>query len=117
MILLALPWILNIYTLSPEARHLAFVLIVIHNGFAMLFWPTSFTLSHALRATGDVKFTMAVSVFSMCAFRVCFSAVLGMYFGLGAVGVWIAMVMDWVFRVTLFVTRFFRGTWKGKSVV
>ncbi len=117
VILLALPWILNIYTLSPEARHLAFVLIVIHNGFAMLFWPTSFTLSHALRATGDVKFTMVVSVFSMCAFRVCFSAVLGMYFGLGAVGVWIAMVMDWVFRVTLFVTRFFRGTWKGKSVV
>ena len=117
VILLALPWILNIYTLSPEARHLAFVLIVIHNGFAMLLWPTSFTLSHALRATGDVKFTMVVSVFSMCAFRVCFSAVLGMYFGLGAVGVWIAMVMDWVFRVTLFVTRFFRGTWRGKSVV
>lgn len=117
VILLTLPWILDIYTLSAEARHLAFVLIVIHNGFAMLLWPTSFTLSHALRATGDVRFTMVVSVFSMCAFRICFSAVLGMYFGLGAVGVWIAMVMDWVFRVTLFVTRFIRGKWKGKGVV
>ena len=117
VILAALPWILKIYTLSDEARSLAFLLIVIHNGFAMLLWPTSFTLSHALRATGDVKYTMAVSVFSMCAFRICFSGILGVYLGLGAVGVWIAMVMDWVFRVTLFVTRFVKGKWKGKSVV
>ncbi len=117
VIMLALPWILRIYTLSDEARQLAFWLVIIHNGFAMLFWPASFTLSHALRAAGDVKYTMVVSIFSMCAFRICFSAVLGMYLGMGAVGVWIAMVMDWVFRVTLFVTRFVRGKWKGKGIV
>lgn len=117
VILAALPWILKIYTLSDEARSLSFLLIVIHNGFAMLLWPLSFTLSHALRATGDVKYTMVVSVFSMCAFRICFSGILGVYFGLGAVGVWIAMVMDWLFRVTLFVTRFAKGKWKGRSVV
>lgn len=117
VIMLALPWILRIYTLSDEARQLAFWLVVVHNGFAMVLWPASFTLSHALRATGDVKYTMVVSIFSMWAFRICFSAVLGVYLGLGAMGVWIAMVMDWVFRVTLFVTRFIRGKWKGKRIV
>lgn len=113
----ALPWILNVYTLSSEARHLAAILIVIHNGVAMLLWPSSFTLSHALRATGDVKYTMVVSVFSMCVFRILFSVILGVYLGWGAIGVWTAMVMDWIFRVVLFVTRFAKGKWKGKGIV
>ncbi len=34
--------------------------------------------------------------------------------GLGAVGVWIAMVIDWLCRVTCFVTRFRSGVWKTK---
>lgn len=117
VILLTLPWILNVYTLSDEARELSTILIFIHNGMALIFWPLSFTLSHALRATGDVKFTMVVSIFSMCAFRIFLSVVLGIYLGWGAVGVWIAMVVDWIFRVILFVTRFVKGKWKGKGVV
>lgn len=117
VILLTLPWTLRIYNLSEEARRLAFALVCIHNGCAMLLWPVSFTLSHALRAAGDVKYTMVVSVFSMIAFRVCFSAILGMYLGWGALGVWAAMVMDWMFRTVLFVTRFIRGKWRGRRVV
>ncbi len=116
-ILLTLPWTLRLYHLSGEARQLAFALVCIHNGFAMLLWPVSFTLSHALRAAGDVKYTMAVSVFSMIAFRVCFSVILGMYLEWGALGVWAAMVMDWIFRTTLFVTRFVREKWRGRRVV
>lgn len=117
VILFTLPWILNVYTLSKEARELSTILIFIHNGMALVFWPLSFTLSHALRAAGDVKFTMVVSIFSMCAFRIFLSVVLGIYLGWGAVGVWIAMVVDWIFRVILFVTRFVKGKWKGKGVV
>ena len=117
VIFLTLPWILNVYTLSKEARELSTILIFIHNGMALIFWPLSFTLSHALRATGDVKFTMVVSIFSMCAFRIFLSVVLGIYLGWGAVGVWIAMIVDWIFRVILFVTRFVEGKWKGKGVV
>jgi Na+-driven multidrug efflux pump len=36
--------------------------------------------------------------------------------GMGAVGVWIAMVVDWVCRVTCFVVRFVSGAWKKKCV-
>ncbi len=34
--------------------------------------------------------------------------------GWGAMGVWIAMVVDWVCRVTCFVPRFRSGVWKNK---
>ena len=112
MILIALPWILKIYNLSEETIQLATILIVVHNAAAMILWPLSFTLPNALRAANDVKFPMIVSVFSMLTFRIAFSYILGSYFHLGAIGVWIAMIMDWVFRVTCFAGRFHNGKWK-----
>ena len=104
--------ILNFYTLSPEARRLSVILIWIHDGLAVFFWPLSFTLSYALRAAGDIKYTMIISVFSMFVFRIVFSFVLGVHFGMGAIGVWIAMVIDWLFRSSCYVQRFARGKWK-----
>lgn len=104
--------ILNFYTLSREARRLSVTLIWIHDGLAIFFWPLSFTLSYALRAAGDIKYTMIISVFSMFMFRIVFSFVLGVHFGMGAIGVWIAMVIDWLFRSGCYVQRFVRGKWK-----
>ena len=76
-ILLTLPWILKIFSLSDETRSLAFILICIHNGCAILLWPLSFVLPNALRACNDVKYTMVVSIFSMCMFRIVFSYIIG----------------------------------------
>jgi Na+-driven multidrug efflux pump len=80
----------------------------------MLLWPLSFVLPNALRAANDVKFTMIVSIASMACWRVGFSYIIGVRMGMGAIGVWIAMVVDWVCRVTCFVTRFRSGVWKEK---
>ena len=111
-ILLTLPWILKIFSLKAETRELAYILVMIHNGFAMLLWPSSFTLPNALRACNDVKFVMFISIFSMCVFRVVFSYIIGLGLGMGAIGVWIAMLMDWVFRVGCFIWRFASGGWR-----
>ena len=73
-----------------------------------------FVLPNALRAANDVKFTMIVSIASMACWRVGFSYIIGVRMGMGAIGVWIAMVVDWVCRVTCFVTRFRSGVWKEK---
>lgn len=115
--LVALPLLLNIYSLSPEAWQYAFILVGIHNGCAILFWPTSFTMPNALRASGDVKFTMIVSVASMFVFRIGFSIVLGINFGLGAIGVWIAMVFDWICRVCFYMWRFLSKKWLEFRVI
>lgn len=116
-LLLFLGQVLNIYSLSPEARELSRILVFIHNGFGMLLWPVSFTLSYSLRAAGDVKFTMAVSIFSMFVFRILFSVILGSWMGMGAVGVWLAMVLDWIFRSILFIWRFRSGKWKNFHLI
>ena len=117
VILISLPFLLNIYSLSPEAWRLAFILVCIHDGCAILLWPTSFTMPNALRAAGDVKFTMVVSVASMFVFRIGFSVILGINFGLGAIGVWIAMVFDWLCRVAFYTWRFLSKKWLEFKVI
>ena len=91
-------------------------LVYIHNGFASLLWPLSFTLPNALRAAGDVRYTMTVSIVSMAVCRIALSVVLGSMLGLGALGVWYAMLVDWVVRITCFIVRFERGKWKTMKV-
>lgn len=110
--LLNLNFILSFYGLEAETTRLSYILVMIHNGMAMVIWPLSFVLPNMLRASNDVKFPMVTSIFSMCAFRVGFSYVLGAQLGWGAIGVWIAMVIDWAFRSVCFVGRYFHGDWK-----
>ena len=111
-VLLGLDSILTIYGLGAETTSLARTLVMIHNGLAMILWPMAFTFSNMLRACNDVRYPMVVSIFSMFAFRVGFSYILGAQLGMGAIGVWIAMVIDWIFRIICFVIRYVRGDWK-----
>ena len=111
-VLLCLNPILAIYGLGVETTNLTRILVMIHNGLAMIFWPMAFTFPNMLRACNDVRFPMAVSIFSMFVFRVGFSYLLGVRLGLGAIGVWIAMVIDWIFRIMGFVGRYMHGDWK-----
>lgn len=101
-------------TLLPETHDLAVLLSVIHAGCAILFWPVSFVLPNALRASNDVKFTMWVGIGSMLGCRIFGSWLLCVHFGLGAVGVWIAMILDWICRTAFFVPRTVSGKWKTK---
>ena len=114
IILLLLPWILLIYGLGEETTRLSYILVMIHDGMAIFLWPASFVLPNMLRACNDVKYTMVVSIFSMITFRIGFSYVFGVHMGWMAVGVWAAMVIDWVFRVLCFVGRYLAGTWRKK---
>lgn len=114
IILLLLPWILQIYGLGEETTRLSYILVMIHDGMAIFLWPASFVLPNMLRACNDVKYTMVVSIFSMITFRIGFSYVFGVHMRWMAVGVWAAMVIDWVFRVLCFVGRYLAGTWRKK---
>jgi len=117
LILIFLPQILKIYGLSAETSALASVLIHIHLIGTILLWPTAFTLPNALRAANDVRFTMAVSVLSMLIFRVGLSYVFCVRMQMGAVGVWIAMLVDWVVRIIFFVWRWRSDIWKRYCIL
>ena len=112
VLFLSLDQILGLYGLSRETTQLARTLVFIHNGSACLLWPLSFTLPNMLRACNDVRYTMVVSIASMFIFRIGFSYLIGVQMGYGAVGVWIAMVLDWICRILCFVSRYVRGRWR-----
>ena len=114
IILSTLPWSLRLYGLSPETTRLAYILVMIHDGTAIFLWPASFVLPNMLRACNDVKYTMVLSILSMVILRIGLSIVIGIYMGYGAIGVWCAMVIDWIFRVSCFVGRYISGAWKKK---
>ena len=114
-ILLFLHKLIGIYALSGETMVLSELLVRIHAGFAILLWTLSFVLPNALRAANDVKFTVTISADEDSATEgLGFSYLLCVRMGWGAVGVWIAMIIDWVCRVTCFVLRFRSGVWKTK---
>lgn len=117
LILLALDPLLSLYTLSPETYALSAQLVWIHVGIAILIWPLAFVLPNALRAANDVRFTMLVSVISMLVWRLAFSQVLCVQLGWGALGVWWAMILDWVCRTICFVVRFASGAWKRHAAL
>ena len=111
------PLLISFYNTSAETAQIAKELVWIHSLMGIIFWPASFTLPNALRAAGDAKFTMIISMLSMWLCRIGMSFLLGIYFNMGVQGVWIAMTIDWIFRAALYVWRFVRGGWKGKKVV
>lgn len=113
----AAPLILSFFAISPEASSEAIVLIRVACVAACFFHEASFVLPNALRASGDVRFTMTVSVVSMWTMRVLLSYVFAYAFHLGVLGVWLAMFSDWVLRSILFCWRFFSGKWRGKALV
>ena len=116
LVLLFLNRILGMYTLSPETRALSWTLVMIHDGVAILLWPAGFVLPNALRAANDVRFTMVTSILSMIVWRMGLSWILCVNMGMGAVGVWLAMVVDWICRVTCFVIRFASGAWQKSAM-
>lgn len=115
-IIVTLPYILKIYNLSDETYKLTMVLVLIHQVFSIFLWPSAFTLSNTLRAAGDVKYTMLVSVFSMLFMRIGIGLIFGGFLGMGAIGVWIGMVADWFVRAGFFIVRFAGNKWKELKI-
>lgn len=72
---------------------------------------------NSMRAAGDVKFPTYLGICSMWGISVVFSFILGILFGLGLKGIWIAMAADEILRGIIVVIRWKRGTWRNKSVV
>lgn len=104
--------VIMIYNVSPEASRFAMILAFIHGAGALTTWIFSFGLPNTLRASNDVKFCMIISTASMWIFRVAGSYVLGRYCGLGVIGVWLAMQIDWVVRLLFFVKRYLGTKWQ-----
>ena len=111
------PAFLRLYAVGPETKRLVVWLVLIHNLFNAVAFPFSGALSNGLRAAGDVKFTMYVSVISTLAVRLLLSYLLGITLQMGVIGIAAAMVCDWIVRAVIFILRQRSGKWKTFRVI
>lgn len=117
-IVLALtPLLMHFYQLSSETVQLIFYLVVIHNVFNAIVYPISGPLSNGLRAAGDVKFTMFVSITSTLLGRFVFSIIFAIYLNLGVIGIAFAMCLDWTIRAVIFYCRYRSEKWLEFKVI
>ncbi len=109
--------LVRVFDLSAEGAQLAQSLVYILCGTAPFVWIPSFVTPNALRAAGDAKYTMVVSVACMWLFRIGMAFLLSYAAGLGVAGVWWAMVLDWIVRGVFFIVRWQRGRWQNKRII
>ena len=117
LVYLATPTILSFYVLEPETTALVLRLVLLHNVFNALIFPFSGCLGNGLRATGDVAYTMWVSIGCTLLVRLTLSYLLGVVFDMGVMGIAWAMCADWFVRAVFLVARQRSGAWKEKRVV
>ena len=116
-IIALLPLIMRIYNVSPEAEKLAITVAMIHGISAIFIWVPAFMVPGFLRAAGDARFTMLVSMLTMWIVRVMLAYVLGKYMGYGVIGVWFAhAIVDWSVRSVIFFLRYRSGKWETMGI-
>ena len=115
--------LMSAYGVSEDAVELTIKLVLYHSIMAAAIYPLGFLLPSTFRAASDVKFTLYVSMISMWCLRVAlayflalesvtlFNAITLPGLGMGIMGVWVAMFLDWILRSTLYLIRYLRGRW------
>ena len=117
LFLLLMPLVIPLYSITPETTQLVWIIVIIHAVGAAFIHPIAFPLSAGLRAAGDVKFTMWAAILCTVGIRTAFSFLLGLGFGLGVIGIALAMVIDWIFKGALDVWRWRSGKWKQHKLI
>ncbi len=111
------PVLMHFYQISPEAKHLTILLVLVHNIFSALAFPFADPLGRGLRATGDVAFTTGISLFTTIGVRLVFSFIFALGLNLGVMGIAYAMCLDWTVRGIIYWVRFKKGKWKTFKVI
>ncbi|PMG34480.1 MATE family efflux transporter [Vibrio splendidus] len=101
--------ILDLFTQDPEIIALAAILIA---GSILLEAGRVFNLIFisCLKATGDIKFPVKMGILSMWGIGVAMSYLLGVHWGYGVFGAWMAIAMDEWFRGIIMAYR-----WRAKK--
>lgn len=111
------PVFMSFYASEDQTKRLVILLVLIHNIFNAVAFTFADPLGKGLRATGDVKFTTATSLFTTIGVRLIFSMIFGIWLNLGVIGIAFAMCLDWSVRGIIFWWRFKQGKWKTFKVI
>jgi putative MATE family efflux protein len=103
-------WTMQLFTHDPHiiqaATTLLWITVLLEPGRTF-----NLVVINALRATGDAKFPVMAGAASMVFVMAGGAWLLGVYFGLGLVGVWIAYAADEWLRGLTMAARWYRHGW------
>lgn len=106
--------VLKIFTENPEIIAIGlpvlWAIVFIEPGRAM-----NIVLMSSLKSAGDVRFPVVIGIISMWGVAVVLSYVLGIHFGLGLLGIWIAQGVDEWFRGSFALRRWLTKPWERKA--
>jgi Na+-driven multidrug efflux pump len=117
IILPLFPLLMDLYATPDEIVPTILWLVLIISIAQPILWALSFILPSALRAAGDSKFTSIASLLSMWLFRIVLGYILGITFGMGIIGIWVAMVAEWGVRAFVFGWRFRGDKWYKHKLI
>jgi putative MATE family efflux protein len=108
------PWTLRLFThdaaIIQSATSLLWLTVLLEPGRTC-----NIVVINALRATGDARFPVMVGAVSMLVVMAGGSWLLGLHFGWGLVGVWIAYTADEWLRGIMMVARWWRHGWVPRA--
>ena len=111
------PVMMMLYPLSEEVKQLIIWMVLIHNAFSAFIWPFGASLPNGLRAAGDVKFPMIISIACTALIRLPLSVILGITLNMGVLGITWAMVSDWTVKAVIFFIRYKKGRWRKMKLI
>lgn len=102
---------------GPAPESIVFAKQILYTSCVMLptAWSFSFVLPLALRSVGDAKASMYISIISLLALRVAGAWFFVKYLGLGVVGIWCGMYLDWTGRSVGYLFRAVLNFWNGRK--
>lgn len=93
------------------------IIVLAHGILVSIFWNSGYVLPVVFRSAGDAKFPMVVSTLSMLLARVVFAYIFSVTLGMGMLGTWAAMFLDWFIKGIIYEIRYRKGTWKNYKLV
>lgn len=111
------PLLILYSAISGQAKSLVIWLVFINNIFNAIAYPFAGPLGNGLRAAGDVKFTMLVSIFLTIFARLFFSILFALWLNWQVIGVAIGMSIDLVLRGIIFLWRLHSQKWTAFQVI
>jgi putative MATE family efflux protein len=109
------PWIARAFIADEDVIALTVTFIRIH-ALSIPAVGAFFAIDGALKGAGDTRYPLLASFTGLYAVRLPLSLLLGFWLGLGLLGVWASLVVEYWCRAGLISIRFRRGGWKALKV-
>jgi Na+-driven multidrug efflux pump len=108
--------ILKLFTNDPSiiavGLPVLWAIVFVEPGRAM-----NIVLMSSLKSAGDVRFPVMIGMISMWGVAVTLSYLLGVHFGLGLIGIWLAQGTDEWLRGLFAIRRWLMKPWEHKTKV